>query len=113
MSWDVIFKSSSKSLGTKGQVREEFVAACESITGLEVQRKGPTEVAIDPSFEYEVSFIGYKQAIESLTLSVHLNAGDPHEDPAHPVWSFLGRIHEITGWDVVDAFSGDTVNLGD
>ena len=111
MSWDVVLESPQKSMGSKEQARETFLSACERIIGEDVPRRGPTEVAIDPSFHYEVYFIGHKRAIESLSLGIQLIAGDPHQDPQHPVWSFLKQLREHTGWQVVDTYTGTSIDL--
>lgn len=102
MSWDVVLKSPHQTMGSKAQAREIFLSACERITGEAVPRGGPTEVWIDPSFKYEVYFIGHKRAIESLSLGFQLKSGDPHQEPQHPVWSFLKQLREHTGWEMVD-----------
>jgi hypothetical protein len=113
MSWDVDLKSSYKTMGSKEQVREMFLAACEQITGKNVSRRGPAEITIDPSFQYEVHFIGHKRAIESLSLGIQINDGDPHQDQQHPVWLFLKRVSEHTGWEVFDTYTGKAADEGD
>ncbi len=111
MSWDVVLKSPHKTMGSNQQAREAFLSACEHITGEDVPRRGPTEVTIDPSFQYDVYFIGHKRAIESLSLGIQLIDGDPHQDPQHPVWSFLKQLREHTGWEVVDTYTGTAIDL--
>jgi len=86
MSWDVVLRSPNNAMGPKEQARETFLLACERIIGEPILRRGPTEVAIDSSFRYEVGFIGQKRAIESLSLSFQIVDGDPHQEPQHPVW---------------------------
>jgi hypothetical protein len=114
MTWDVVLKSpDNKMMGSKEQVREAFLLACERIIGGDVPRRGPTEVNIDPSFQYEVYFIGHKRAIESLTLGIQISVGDPHHDRQHPVWSFLKRLRDHTGWELIDTFTGTTVDPGE
>jgi hypothetical protein len=110
MSWDVILSSPSKGLGTKDQARESIITACEQIIGEEIPRRGPTEVKIDDSFAYEVLFIGHKRAVESITLCISLIAGDPHGEPEHPVWSFLRRLCEHTGWEAHDTHNGAPIS---
>jgi|SRR4051812_26057914 hypothetical protein len=110
MSWDVILKSPNKAMGSKEQARETFLSACERIIGAHVPRRGPTEVSINPSFNYEVYFVGHKRAIESLSLGIQIVDADPHQDPDHPVWSFLKQLREYTGWEVVDTQTGAEVN---
>lgn len=106
MSWDVVLKSPHKAMGSKEQVRETFLSACERIIGEEIPRRGPTEVAIDSSFRYEVYFIGHKRAIDSLSLSIQVVVGDPQQNSQHPVWSFLRGLKEHTGWEVIDTLTG-------
>ena len=109
MSWDVILSSPSKAMGTKEQVRESFLSACEHITGNAIPRRGPTEVNIDESFYYEVHFDGHKRAINSMTLAFKILSGDPHSDSDHPVRSFLHQISEQTGWEAIDTTTGATI----
>jgi hypothetical protein len=98
-------------LGPKEEVRELFLGACERILGAAVPRRGPTEVAIDPSFQYEVGFIGHRWAVESLSLGIQPRDGDPHRDPKHPVWAFLKGVAEHTGWEAFDAFTGEAIDF--
>ena len=111
MSWDVNFTSPNKPMGSKEQVRESFLSACEQITGEEIQRRGPTEVKIDESFAYEVLFVGHKRAIQSITLTFSVVRGDPHADPNHPTWAFIKQLAEHTGWDPYDTFRGATISI--
>jgi hypothetical protein len=111
MSWDVSLSSPSRGMGTKEQARESFISACEHIVGQEIPRRGPTEVRIDDSFVYDVLFIGHKRAIESITLCISITAGDPHAEPEHPVWSFLGRVCEHTGWEAYDTYYGAPISF--
>ena len=112
MSWDVVLKPPSNGMGTKEQVRESFLSACEQITGREIPRRGPTEVSVDESFSYEVLFIGHKRAIESLTLAIKPTDGDPQADPTHPARGFLRQLTEQTGWSALDTTTGDEIQKG-
>lgn len=111
MSWDVMLQTPGKSMGSKEQVREMFLSACERITGTDIPRRGPTEVSIDPSFQYEVHFIGHKRAVESLSLGIQIKNGDPHVDAQHPVWSFLQNVANDTGWEAIDTCSGNPIDF--
>jgi hypothetical protein len=98
-------------MGSKEQVRDSFLSACENITGEEIQRRGPTEVKIDESFAYSVLFVGHKRAIESITLAFSVVHGDPHADPNHPTWAFIKQVSEQTGWEAYDTFRGATISI--
>ncbi|MCO8120141.1 hypothetical protein NHH03_00205 [Stieleria sp. TO1_6] len=93
-------------MGTKASVREKFLSACELILDAPIPRQGPTEVSVDDSFRYETLFIGNKHVTESLTLSINILDGDPHSDKSHPVWAFIRRIVEHTGWQAEDTHNG-------
>ena len=108
MSWDINFTAES-GMGTKASVREKFLTACEELLGASIPRQGPTEVPIDDSFQYEALFIGNRHATESLCLSFQILSGDPHMDESHPVWSFIRRIAEHTGWQAEDSRSGESI----
>ena len=92
---------------------EALLSACERIIGGNVPKRGPTEVNIDPSFQYEVYFIGNMRAIESLTLGSQVSVGDTGHDRQHPVWSFLTQLRDHTGGELTDTFSGTTVDPGE
>ncbi len=110
MSWDIIF-TSSKTMGTKDLVREQFLSICEKIISQEIPRRGSTEVTIDNSFTYEVMFIGHKKAIESLALSFNVNQGDPLIEQNHPLWNFIKTISKETGWTAFDTYKGEDISL--
>ena len=110
MSWDVIF-SSNRTMGTKESVREKYLSVCETVTGTSITRKGPTEVTIDESFDYEIMFIGHKRAVESLVLSININSGNPVNDTTHPVWNFIKTICTETEWTAFDTFTGEDITL--
>lgn len=109
MSWTIVLRSTGKTLGTKNEVRERFLSACEKISGNEVPRRGPTEVDIDPSFNYEILMSGQKWAIEEVFLDINVTSGDPHVDSHHPVWSFLKELGRLTGWKVSDTRTGSEI----
>lgn len=109
MSWDVRFFNAESTMGTKASVREEFLSACEQIVGAPITRKGPTEVPIDDTFRYETLFIGNKHVTESLCLSIKILDGDPHIDQSHPVWAFIRRIVDHTGWQAEDTHNGKAI----
>ncbi len=109
MSWDVRFYDADSPMGSKATVREKFLSACEVILGNPVPRQGPTEVSIADSFRYETLFIGNKHVIESLCLSFSILDGDPHSDSSHPVWAFIRKIIERTGWQAEDSHTGDAI----
>ena len=111
MSWSIILRSSENTMGPKQEVRERFLSACEQITGKHVPRRGPTEVEIDPSFNYEVLMGGQKWAVDTIILSIHITDGDPQLDSSHPVWSFLRKLHVRTGWNVIDTHTGDELQF--
>jgi hypothetical protein len=110
MSWDVTLQAPGRSMGSKEDVREAFLAALEDVVGKDVPRRGPTEVNVDSSFRYAVHFIGHRRAIESLSLEIQVAVGDPHHDAEHPVWSFLRKITEQTGWEACDTYTGTTID---
>ena len=109
MSWDVRFFDADSAMGPKASVREKFLSACELVLGAPIPRQGPTEVAIDDAFFYETLFIGNKHVTESLCLSFNILDGDPHTDESHPVWAFLRRIIEHTGWQAEDTHNGTEI----
>ena len=109
MSWDIQLSKSDSPLGSKTEVREAFLAACERILDSPISRQGPTEVDIDDSFQYQLLFIGNKRFTESLCLSIAVRHGDPHNDPTHPARAFIQRVVELTGWEAYDTHNGKTI----
>jgi hypothetical protein len=109
MSWDVCFFEADFAMGPKASAREKFLSACELFLGTPIPRQGPTEVRVDDSFCYETLFIGNKHVTESLCLSFTILDGDPHTDKSHPVWAFVRRIIEHTGWQAEDTYTGEVI----
>jgi len=109
MSWDVTFRAPNGAIGPKDGAREALLAACEKVTGRVIPRRGPTEVDVDPSFQYAVYFSGHKRAVEAVSLAIQIRTGDPHSDPAHPIWAFLTGVAQHTGWQPLDTFTGKTI----
>ena len=105
MSWDIHYSSLNGSMGTKENVREQFLTACEKIVGSAISRRGPTEVDIDPSFRYETLFVGAKHAVESFVLVFKIT-NDVPDDVNHPALVFARQIAAHTGWHAVDSTTG-------
>lgn len=111
MSWDVIFSSPNGTMGNKESAREKFLLACEIITGKKIVRNGPTEVEIDPSFQFEVQFHGSKHLIESVELCFKVENGDPNNDKSHPVLKFIHELCRQTGWNAEDSHDGTVITI--
>ena len=105
MSFDIIL-SSNNGMGNKKEVRESFMSACETITGTDVTRRGPTEVDIHNSFNYSVLIIDNGVTVDQVTLCFQIIDGDPHQDSEHPVWKFIKELVDITNWIATDTFTG-------
>jgi len=109
MSWDVDFSNEDKNLGKKEHAREALLSGCEAFLGKEIPRRGPTEVDVDPSFRYEVLFLGEKWKVTAICLSFQILEGDPHQDPQHPVWKFIKKLVSHNSWLAIDSFSGNEI----
>lgn len=108
MGWDVEFSKPGEGLGNKEKARETFISACESITGKNFSRRGPTEVPIDDSFVYEVIFIGDKWAITEITLSFKVSQKDESDSS---IMNFIKQLCEHTGWEAYDTYTGTNIQF--
>jgi len=109
MSWDVYFSISEPTMGPKQIVREQFLSACETYSGQEIPRQGPTDIELHSKFAFETSFTGSKHAIEAITLSIHCVDDDPHANEQHPVWEFIKCIAKQNSWTATDTFTGNPI----